>query len=92
LKILLISNDRFVTSSSDKTIKYFDLNFHKCIKIFIGHEGAVLCIDKSINDRKVSCSGYKTIRIWNLNSGKVHKRLASITVYLDKIISVSYVG
>ena len=69
-KILLVSNERFVTCSHDSTVKLFDLKTYECIRTFIGHENEVWCIEKLFNDKIVSCSKDKTIRIWDLNSGE----------------------
>ena len=55
LKIVLISNDRFTTYSSNKIIKFFDLNVWNVLEDLCGHEDKVWCIDKLNNYRIVSC-------------------------------------
>jgi len=46
------------------------LNTFNCIRTFIGHEDEVWNAEKISNEKLVSCSFDKTIRIWNLNSAE----------------------
>jgi WD40 repeat protein len=89
----LISNERFITCSNDKTIKLFDLNAFECIRTFIGHKRSVKGIGKISDHQIVSCSDDKTIRIWDLNTGECLKILRGhedgvtcVTVISDKKI------
>jgi len=68
MDILIISNERFVTCSQDKTLKSFDLNTCECIRTFRGHTNEVWSIDKISNEKIVSGSFDKKLRIWDLNS------------------------
>ena len=72
------------------------MNTFKCIRKLIGHKDLVWCIDRLSNDKIISCSRDKTIRMWDLNSGrclkilKIHgKSVTSMIVSDDKIISDS---
>ena len=88
-KITLISDNRFVTCSADKTIKLFDLNTFECIGTFIGHTKEVCSVAKISNERIVSCSDDKTLRIWNINSGKCLKILKGHEKYVSSLIVLS---
>lgn len=52
--ILIVSDNRFVTCSNDKTIKLFDLNNFECIRTFRRHKNITFSIDKISNDKIIS--------------------------------------
>ena len=61
------SNGKYlVSSSSDLTIKLWDLNNdYQCCKTFYGHEHNISCVDFVLGgDFILSCSRDKTIRLW----------------------------
>jgi WD40 repeat protein len=63
-----ISNDKFASSSFDKTIKIWNSIDYDCVKTLEGHEDEVLsllCIDKG--DLLISGS-YGRIKVWDLKS------------------------
>ena len=69
----MISNDRFTTYSSNKIIKFYDLNVWNVLEDLCGHEDKVWCIDKLNNYRIFCCSSDKAIRVWDLNTGECLK-------------------
>lgn len=66
---LQYDDDKIVCGLRDNTIKIWNLNELKCIKILSGHTGSVLCLQY---DDKVIISGSSdaTIRVWNLHTGE----------------------
>jgi len=97
-KILLISNDKFLTCSNN-VIKMFDLNtYEELIRKFFGHGDIICGMDKLSNDRIVSFFYDGTIRIWDLYTKKCLKilrghtrQVTSLSVISDdKIVSGSY--
>ncbi len=44
--ILILSKNKFITCSSDKTLKLFDFETFECTRTFIGHKSEVFAIDK----------------------------------------------
>ena len=72
----MISNDKFASCSSDKTIKLFDLNTFKCIRTFNGHKDTVWDIEKFTSNKKlISCSSDALIKVWDLESGRCLKNI-----------------
>jgi WD40 repeat protein len=66
------------------------LNTYECIRTISGHKHEIRGLEKISDDRIVSCSQEKTIRIWDLNSGECLKLLRghenfvlSIVVFTD---------
>ena len=58
-----IDDNYFASGSFDHTIKIWDFNEKKCINTLEGHSSNVICIIK-YDDKLISCSNDKTIRIW----------------------------
>ncbi len=86
--ILILSKNKFITYSWDKTIKLFDLDTFECIRTLIGHESYVKAIDKISTDKIVSCSS-RSIKIWNLDDGLCLKAISDYPTCLNvlKVIS-----
>jgi WD40 repeat protein len=84
--ILILSQNKFITCSSDKSLKLFDFDTFECIRTFIGHESDVLAIDKISTDKIVS-NCYKSIRIWNLNNCECLKVISDMNNIDLKVIS-----
>ncbi len=66
------------------------MNTYECIRTISGHKHEIRGLEKILDDRIVSCSQEKTIRIWDLNSGEWLKLLRghenfvlSIVVFTD---------
>ncbi|ETO04595.1 WD-40 repeat-containing protein, partial [Reticulomyxa filosa] len=67
---------KIVSSSADETIRIWDINLKKEIKILKGHLGYVNYAEFSSNgDMIVSCSIDKTIRLWDAQTGNEIKIL-----------------
>ena len=75
VSIMMVSDNKFVTGSFDKTMKLFDMDNFNCIRTFIGHEDKIYDINKLSIDKIVSLSDDKTIRIWNLTNGECLKEI-----------------
>ena len=101
-KILLISNDKFLTCSNNNEIveiRMFDLNtYDKLIQKFFRHGDTICGMDKLPNGRIASFFYDGSIRIWDLNTKKCLKilrghtrQVTSLSVISDdKIISGSH--
>jgi WD40 repeat protein len=66
---LLLSNGNLASSSADKTIRIWNLNTGKLIKILSGHTNRVVSIVALDNAHLASASWDQTIRIWNIYNG-----------------------
>jgi len=77
--ILVISNDKCVTCSKDKSIILFELRNFDLVKKFIGHNMPVLGVDTISESKIISCSADTTIRLWDLNSGECLKIIQDFT-------------
>lgn len=75
----------FISGSSDKTIKIFDIYTSNLIHTFDNHNGAIhnLCV---WDDKLVSVSSDKTIKIWNLEYFKLE---CTILAHTNHIYSIS---
>jgi platelet-activating factor acetylhydrolase IB subunit alpha len=60
-----------VSSSSDLSIKLWDLNQGFCVKTLIGHQSLILCIKLLVNDILVSGSFDKTIKVNDFCNRKI---------------------
>ena len=67
--IKIISNEIMVCGRS-KAIEIYDLNSGDLVKSLYGHLDSVQCVDVLSDGRIVSASWDKSIKIWNLKSGK----------------------
>ena len=90
------NNTKLVSSSSDGSVKIWDLKTYKLLFKLQKHQWDVAAI--AINDGKVyTGSDDYSIKIWDLNSGKFIKNLKSahsgtinaLVVYKDMLISAS---
>lgn len=59
--------DYILSLSDDKTIRQWCNKTLECRKVFTGHTDAILHLISLINDRIVSGSGDKTLKIWKSN-------------------------
>lgn len=59
-----------VSSSSDLTVKLWELNEYQCAKTFYGHEHSVSAAVFVMDDECiVSCSRDRSIKLWEISSG-----------------------
>jgi len=65
------SGKRFVSASSDNTLKLWDINSGTCLRTFVGHKDSIYAVAITF-DRKyvVSGSDDKTLKLWDINTGK----------------------
>lgn len=61
----VLSNERIISGSDDKTIKLWNVNSGECIQTLTGHSSCVSSVAVLSNDKIVSASDDKTIKIWN---------------------------
>ncbi|KAJ3115053.1 hypothetical protein HK098_007077, partial [Nowakowskiella sp. JEL0407] len=80
-----ISNDgdRIVSGSGDNTVKIWNANTGKEIRMLTGHTGSVTAVAISNDgDRIVSGSFDNTVKIWNANTGKEIRTLTGHTAFV----------
>ena len=62
-----LNNGNLATTSSDKTIKIWDMNTFKLVYSFEAHNRSILALTVFKNGDLVSSSADKSIKIWNTN-------------------------
>ncbi|MBF0553271.1 MAG: serine/threonine protein kinase [Nitrospirae bacterium] len=68
---VLSGNGHAVTASADKTLRFWDINTGKCIRVFLGHTAAVTSVGLTTDNRSVVSAGADgTIRQWDVLSGE----------------------
>jgi len=90
-----IYDNKIISCSADKTIRVWDLDTGKALKIILAHHGSIWSV-KVFDKKIISCSSDKSIRILDLDTGKLLNILTghtnyvySIFIYNKKIISGS---
>ena len=58
-----------VSSSSDKTIKFWDLGTFKCYKTLNAHNALIWKVEMLPNKQIISCSRDSTIKLWDIDTG-----------------------
>jgi WD40 repeat protein len=66
LSLRLITNDYLISGTSSKNIRIWDLNKATVVKELVGHAAYVIGFDLLPDGCLVSCSGDKTIKIWEI--------------------------
>ena len=70
-----------ISVGTDGTLRTWDPNNGKAIKVIRGHRGAVRCVAAHPEGKLVVTGGAdKTVRVWELGSGKAVKTLATLQV------------
>jgi WD40 repeat protein len=71
-----------VSGGSDGNLRWWDVQFEKCLALQQGHQGAVQSFRMSPNNQRLaSCGDDNTIQIWNLESGEHLQTLRSDRPY-----------
>ncbi|KAF9942671.1 hypothetical protein BGZ67_000485 [Mortierella alpina] len=79
-------HSKIVTGSRDKTIKFWDLQTHKCTQTLKGHSQSVLCLQ--FNDHiMVSGSSDNTIIVWDM---KTHTPLSRLHGHSAGVLDVCF--
>jgi WD40 repeat protein len=70
---------KIVSGSYDKTIKEWNTNTGKCLKIYNEHPDAVNSVNYSLNgDKIISASDDGTIKEWDIYTGKCIRTIQNI--------------
>lgn len=70
-KLELLNDNQLASCSRlDETIRIWNLDVCKCIKVLIGHSGGVYDIKSALNCKLISGSSDNMVKIWDLNKGE----------------------
>ena len=89
--LLVLGEDgkRFLSGSSDWTIKMWSVESGECLRTMEGHSGCV-CSLISIGDGLVMSGSYdREIREWNLNTGECVRTLTGHTDWINCLCKLS---
>jgi len=75
--IKILSDERIISGSEDKTMKIWCLKTNSCIITINGHSDAIRGIQVLPGDKVASCSNDKTFKIWDLASASCVKTFQS---------------
>jgi WD40 repeat protein len=88
-----------VTGNSDHTIRLLDIATGDCLKTFLGHTGEVSSVDISPNGKYIlsggrgevhAGSGDRSVRLWEMESGRCRCTLTVFTSHEKNINSVCF--
>jgi len=65
------NQQKFCSSSLDKTIHLYDLTKGTCITTFMGHHGGINCLELVNENLIMSGSNDKSIKLWDLRTDKI---------------------
>ncbi|KAI8146416.1 WD40-repeat-containing domain protein [Fennellomyces sp. T-0311] len=71
---LQFDQEKIVTGSRDRTIKFWDMTTYQCVRTLQGHQGSVLCL-KYNKDIMVSGSSDNTVIVWDMRTLQIIRRL-----------------
>jgi len=79
---------RLLTSSSDRTLRLWDADTGKCLRVFEGHTAKVIAAVLSADGRRVLSGGEdRTVRLWDATTGKELRRM---TGQASEVLSVAF--
>jgi WD40 repeat protein len=75
-----------LSCSEDGTIRLWEVQSGKCLRVMEGHEGGILCIAWSYDGvHAISGSNDKTIRLWEVHTGKCLQVMEGHTDRIDSV-------
>lgn len=85
------SNERRVLSGSqDMTVRLWDLESQRCIRIFKGHTGPVRCVSLSADESRALSTcwqwGSETMFLWDVEAGSVIRALSGHTSTINSVV------
>jgi len=66
--ICQLQNNMMASSSTDNTIKVWDLSNHSCIATLKGHTNLITKLISTNDNKLISCSRDNTIKVWDLKN------------------------
>lgn len=85
--ITLFDDQTLITGSSDKTLRLWDIDSWKCLRVFRGHSQSVHSVTKIDEKYIVSGSADKTIRLWDVQAGVCIHTLTGHTDFLTALLA-----
>ena len=68
--VAALPDGRPTSGSRDKTVRIWDVETSKCVRVLGGHGGNVYGVATLPDGRLASCSFDKTVRIWDVDTGE----------------------
>ncbi|EGC32883.1 hypothetical protein DICPUDRAFT_155132 [Dictyostelium purpureum] len=88
---------KFLTASSDSTLKVWDSNYVESYHCLEGHTDEVVSVSKFINNFVLSASFDGTVRLWDVDGGKSKRtlhnhsnRISSLKVFDQSFVTTSW--
>ncbi len=82
------------TSSSDTTIRIWNIDKENCINVLAGHKECVLYIRQLIWSKNestlVSCGGDKTIKLWNIDKAECLRTIEAHESYVNRVLHMRW--
>ena len=79
---------RSLSGGEDKTVRLWDVETGRCLRVFEGHSNNILSVAWSADQRRaLSCSYDKTVRLWDVETGRCLRVLEGHT---DEVWSVAW--
>jgi small GTP-binding protein len=77
---------RRALNSSDKTVRLWDVETGRCLRVFEGHTKPVWSLEWSADQRSVlSCGADKTVRLWFVETGRCRRVFEGHTGYVRSV-------
>lgn len=67
-----------LSGAEDGSLRLWDLEMFQCVRVFEGHQGAVLCLAAEWSEMRALSGGADGARLWDLRRGGCQKTFAGI--------------
>jgi small GTP-binding protein len=81
-----LDGNRTLTSANDETVRLWDLETGRCLRVLTGHTGDVISVAWSADQRRaLSGADDKTVRLWDLETGRCLRLLTGHTGMVQRV-------